>query len=384
MAGRTRVAILGSTGSIGCNALEVIRRFPGRFRVAGLAAQRNRSRMLGQVRAWRPQLACLIDPAAASWLAERKAGRTRVLGGADGLRRICRDPRVDHVLVAISGAAALSPLLEAISCGKQVSLANKEALVMAGDLVMAEAARHRVQLRPIDSEQSAIWQCLERAQGNPVRAIYLTASGGPFRGYSRARLGRIGVRQALRHPRWRMGPKISVDSATLMNKGLEVLEAMHLFGVGPERIKVVVHPEAIVHSMVEFCDGAVLAQLSVPDMRLPIQYALSYPRRLDGGLRRMDFPGTGALRFEEPDRKNFACLELAYQAARRGGTLPCVLNAANEAAVEGFLAGKLGFLEIAGTVSRVMRRHRVVRAPGMEEIIEADRWARSQACRLIR
>jgi 1-deoxy-D-xylulose-5-phosphate reductoisomerase len=286
-------------------------------------------------------------------------------------------------LIAISGAAALSVLLKAIEHGKEVSLANKEALVMAGPAIMASARRRGVIIRPIDSEQSAIWQCLNGAQDTQVKAVYLTASGGPFRGWTKKQLSHITLAQALKHPRWKMGRKITVDSATLMNKGLEILEAIALFNLRPEQVRVVVHPQSVIHSMVEFVDGAIMAQLSVPDMRIPIQYALSYPERLRGVCPPVDFVGLRALSFEAPDSERFPSLLLAYEAARRGGTLPCVLNAANERAVEAFLHEEIGFSAIAELVARVMRKHRTVDQPSLNDILEADSWARAAAEKLV-
>jgi 1-deoxy-D-xylulose-5-phosphate reductoisomerase len=358
------VAVLGSTGSIGRNALAVIRDHPGEFSVAALSGYSNVTLLNRQVRSFRPGLIC--------------AGADR-----SALRRICTDRRIDHVLIAISGSAALDPLLWAIDAGKEISLANKEALVMAGPLVMAKAAARGVTIIPIDSEQSAIWQCLRAENRSGVRKIYLTASGGPFRGMSLKKLAKISVADALRHPRWKMGAKITIDSATLMNKGLEVIEAMHLFGLGLEQIEVLVHPESIIHSMVEFIDGSIIAQLSVTDMRIPIQYALSYPRRIENSMPSVDFVKTKAFHFEKPDMSAFGCLSLAIRAARIGGTMPAVLNAANDVAVAAFCERRVSFVNIPSVIERVMKAHRAKRRPGLEAIKEADAWARIEAAQTI-
>jgi 1-deoxy-D-xylulose-5-phosphate reductoisomerase len=359
-----RIAILGSTGSIGKSALRVIRAHPSHFSVAALSAYSNVKLLAQQARAFKPSLTC---------------------AGADrkGFQKICGDPRVDHVLIAISGSAALDPLLWAIERRKEVSLANKEALVMAGSLVMARAAARGVRIIPIDSEQSAIWQCLEGQDRACIRKIYLTASGGPFRGLPLKKLKGISVADALRHPRWKMGKKITLDSATLMNKGLEVIEAMHLFGVTPDQIEVLVHPESVIHSMVEFIDGSVMAQLSVTDMRIPIQYALSYPDRVPCALPELDFVKMKSLNFEKPDMKAFRCLALALRAARAGGTMPAVLNAANDAAVEAFAANRIPFTGIPVIIERVMDKHRVKPHPDLDDIRVSDAWARMAAVKLL-
>ena len=295
------------------------------------------------------------------------------------------DRRIDRVVLAISGSAALPPLLKAIESGKDVALANKEALVMAGPLIMRLAAKNKVKILPIDSEQSAIWQCLEGQDRPKLKEIYLTASGGPFLNLEKKQFKNITPRQALAHPRWKMGRKISVDSATLMNKGLELLEAMYLVGVAPEKIKILIHPESIVHSMVEYVDGSVIAQLSVTDMRIPIQYALSYPERLPApaAFKALDFYRLKTLNFAKPDFKKFPCLKLAYQAACDGGTTPCVLNAANEVSVSEFLKRRLRFTFIPLVIEKVLARHRNIKNPGLKDILAADNWARRQASNII-
>jgi len=286
-------------------------------------------------------------------------------------------------VLAISGSAALVPLLGAVAHGKVIAMANKEALVMAGSIVIARAREKKATIIPIDSEQSAIWQCVAGEDKKTLRTIYLTASGGPFRRASLKELANISVACALSHPRWKMGRKITVDSATLMNKGLELLEAMFLFGVPAEEIKILVHPESIIHSMVEFVDGSVMAQLSATDMRIPIQYALTYPERLTNTLPRVDFYKLKALHFEAPDFKKFPCLRLAYQAAEKLGTVPAVLNAANEMCVENFLNKKLNFMSIPKVIEKVMARHRTITRPQLRDILEADTWARVEACEII-
>jgi 1-deoxy-D-xylulose-5-phosphate reductoisomerase len=359
-----RVAVLGSTGSIGKSALNVILTRKKDFSVAALSAYSNAGLLARQKRSFMPRMTALGP-------------------GIEGLKKICSSPYVDHVLIAISGSAALDPLLCAIDHKKEVSLANKDSIVMAGSLIMQRAAAKGVTIIPIDSEQSAIWQCLQGQDRNMIRKIYLTASGGPFRGMSLKRLKNISVEQALHHPRWKMGKKITIDSATLMNKGLEVIEAMHLFGVTPSQIEVLVHPESIIHSMVEFIDGSIMAQLSVTDMRIPIQYALSYPKRLDCGLPSVDFVSTGAFHFERPDLDAFSCLGLAFRAARAGGTLPAVLNAANDVAVDRFTEGSISFTEIPAVIERVMDRHRAIPHPDLDDIKTADAWARAAAGNII-
>ncbi|MBM3246887.1 MAG: 1-deoxy-D-xylulose-5-phosphate reductoisomerase [Candidatus Omnitrophica bacterium] len=286
---------------------------------------------------------------------------------------------IDKLVLAISGSAALSPLLCAIDAGIDIALANKEAIVAAGPVITRKLKTKKARIIPIDSEQSAIWQCLNNEDRAKIKNIYLTASGGPLRKTSRNDFQGLTVKRVLRHPRWRMGEKITVDSATLMNKGLEVLETMFLFGIGRDKIKVIIHPEAIIHSMVEFIDGVVLAQLSITDMRIPIQYALSYPERLACGSTGVDFYKLRRFNFERPDCKKFPCLQLAWRAAQEGGTLPCVLNAANEVSVEEFLKGRLNFISIPYVIERVMDRHRNVRQPDLGDIEEADTWARFQA-----
>lgn len=378
------ISILGSTGSIGRNALEVARRFPHRFKVSALSANCNIELLLSQIKEFKPYCVSVSDKGAAFKLAKRLGGKARLFAGEDGLNAMVSGVKSDQVLVAISGSGALSPLLAAIDSGKDVALANKEALVMAGSLIMERVKHKKVNILPIDSEQSAIWQCLEGEDRAGLKNIYLTASGGPFLKTPLKSLKGISRERVLRHPRWKMGKKITVDSATLINKGLELLEAMFLFGVGADKIKVLIHPEAIVHSMVEFIDGVVMAQLSATDMRIPIQYALSYPERLPGPLVPLDFCKLGALHFEAPDLKKFPSLELAYRAARELGTLPAVFNAANEVSAGEFLKGRLDFISIVKVTEKVFRKHRNILKPDLGDIKEADAWARDEALRAIR
>ncbi|HXE79489.1 MAG TPA: 1-deoxy-D-xylulose-5-phosphate reductoisomerase [Vicinamibacterales bacterium] len=377
-----QLAILGSTGSIGRSALSVVDAHSDRLRVRALAAGCNAERMAQQIRAYRPDLAVMRDEASLEALKRTGAdlgGTVRLACGADALVEVATHPDVDIVLCASSGTAALEAVLAAIEAGKTIALANKEVLVMAGELVTAAARRRGVMLVPVDSEHNAIHQCLHGRAPGEVRRIILTASGGAFRNWSAAALSSARAEDALRHPTWRMGPKITVDSATLMNKGLEVIEAHWLFGLPADRIDVVIHPQSIVHSLVELQDGSMLAQLGVTDMRLPIQYAFSYPERWSTPLPPLDLLSSGPFEFSAPDQSRFPCLGLAYRALQVGGSMPIVLNAANEVAVEAFLAGRLGFTGIHRVIERTMDAHRPIRESTLEAVREVDRWARSQA-----
>jgi 1-deoxy-D-xylulose-5-phosphate reductoisomerase len=373
-----KLSILGSTGSIGCNVLEVVSRFPERFRIMALAAKRNVSRLADQIRLFRPDIAVVIDEAAAAELQSRLSlgRRPQVLFGEEGYRRAAAYEPVDTTVTAVVGAAGLKPTLEAIRAGKRIALANKETLVMAGSIVMPLAAANHAQILPIDSEHSAIFQCLKGNRRRDLAKILLTASGGPFRDRPARSFADITPREALEHPNWSMGAKISIDSATMMNKGLEVIEAMWLFGVKPDDVRVVVHPQSIIHSMVAFKDGSVLAQLGVPDMKTAIAYALSYPERLPLAQPLPDFAGRIDFTFREPDEQKFPCLRLAYQAAKAGGTLPAVLNAANETAVDLFLQQHIRFSQIPPMVEEAMRRHAPEAQPALDDILKADLWAR--------
>lgn len=379
------VVILGSTGSIGRQTLDVIARRPGRWRVLGLAAGSNAAALAEQARRFRPAAVAVADPRAAAALrAELAQSGIAVTAGPEAVAALAVHPEADLVVSAMVGAAGLVPTYEAVRAGKDVALANKETLVAAGERVTAAARESGARLLPVDSEHSGLFQCLQGQPREGVRRVVLTASGGPFRGWSRERLAREAtVEAALRHPTWRMGPTITIDSATLMNKGLEVIEARWLFDLPLERIDVCIHPESVVHALVEMRDGSVLAQLSRADMRLPIQYALGYPERLDAVSEPLDLAALGALHFERPDREAFPCLDLAYAAGRAGGTLPAAMNAAKEVAVAAFLQGRIAFLEIPRIIDKVMASHPNRLAPSLEEVLEADREARLRAEALV-
>ena len=373
-----RVVVLGSTGSIGVNALKVVAEHPEEFEIVGLAARNNVERLAEQARAFRPKKVAIAEGSGLQEL-RRLLGKDApaIMAGEEGVAEVAAMEGADFVVVGITGAAALRPTLAAISKGRAIGLANKETLVMAGELVMREAALQKAQILPIDSEHSAIFQCLQGHSREEVRKILLTSSGGPLRDVPASRFGEMSKAQILDHPRWKMGPKITVDSATMMNKGLEVIEARWLFGTPVEKIEVVVHPEAIIHSLVEFIDGSILAQLGVTDMRLPIQYALTFPRRLISSLAPLDLVALKKLTFEKVDSK-FPCVGLGYEAARAGGTTPAVLNAANEAAVAAFLDDRLDFPRIPRVIESVLGRHRSRAHPDLSQILEADAWAHQE------
>ncbi|MTI82861.1 MAG: 1-deoxy-D-xylulose-5-phosphate reductoisomerase [Firmicutes bacterium] len=375
-----RIAILGSTGSIGKQALQVIPGLASEFKVAGLAAGSNKELALQQVKEFVPEVVSLAKEEDAHWLQHNLGPElgTTVVWGIDGLVAVATLSGVDTVLTAVSGAVGLLPTVKAIKAGKDIALANKETLVAAGPLVMDLARAHGTRLLPVDSEHSAIWQCLQGENAERVSKIILTASGGPFRTFDMDLLKQVTPGQALKHPNWDMGGKITIDSATLMNKGLEIIEARWLFGLDYENIEVTIHPQSIIHSMVEFVDGSIIAQLGVPDMRLPIQYALTHPQRVKGSAPRLSWP-IGDLSFEAPDYGRFPCLHLAYEAGRIGGTMPAVLNAANEIAVEQFITGRIGFMSIPSIVAKAMEKHTVIQKPSLDQIFEADRWAREMS-----
>lgn len=374
---KKKVVLLGSTGSIGINTLRVIENLEDRFQVIGLAARKNINLLAKQIKRFHPKVVALADRESARELGGRFKS-IRVLSGKEGLTEIARLKEANIVVSAIVGASGLSPTLEAIKAGKRIALANKEALVMAGEIVMHEARKRGAEILPLDSEHSAIFQCLKKEGRGKVSRIILTASGGPFLEFSFPRLKSVTPEEALRHPTWEMGKKVTVDSATLMNKGLEVIEAHHLFGIDIDRIEVIIHQEAIVHSLVEFIDGAMLAHLGTPDMRLPIQYALTYPERLSNPLKRLNLTKIRKLTFRKPDTRKFPCLKLAYEAARIGGTAPTVLSATNEIAVALFLKRKIGFMEIPKMIEKVLNRHKPVKNPVLSEILKADAWAREE------
>ena len=381
-----RLAILGSTGSIGRSALAVVDAHPTRLRVAALAAGDNAQLLAEQCRRYKPAIAALATTDAVGRLkaACGDAAPVRLEGGAEGLIAVATHPDADIVLCASSGTAALEAVLSAIEARKTIALANKEVLVMAGELVMEAARRQGVAVLPVDSEHNAIHQCLHGRSHSEIRRLILTASGGPFRGFTEDELQHVTPEAALRHPTWQMGRKITIDSATLMNKGLEVIEAHWLFDVTAEQIDVVIHPQSIVHSMVELHDGSVIAQLGVTDMRLPIQYACSYPERWEAALPSLDLTRAPKLEFHAPDTVRFPCLDLAYRALRVGGTLPVVLNAANEVAVETFLDGRLAFPGIPRLIELTMNAHAVDRVTTLAAVRRVDAWARETARGLAR
>ncbi len=374
------IVILGATGSIGTQSLEVIQDNEG-FRAFALCAHSDISLLEKQIRAFHPAYACVVDEEKAKELKIKvKDTETKVLSGAESLEEVAAHPDADTVITGIVGIAGLKPTLAAVKAKKRIGLANKETLVSAGDIVMREAKKNQTEIIPVDSEHSAIFQCLaaranDKNYDRELKRILLTASGGPFFGKTKEELSNITVEQALCHPNWSMGAKITVDSATLMNKGLEVLEAKHLFSVPLSKISVLVHRQSIVHSMVEFSDNAVIAQMGVPDMKLPIQYAITYPERLPMHENEIDFTKT-PLTFQKPDTDTFRCLALAISAGNTGGTMPAVLNGANEAAVNAFLNGKLRFLDIATIVEAAMDAHTVKPTESIDDVLEADRWAR--------
>ncbi len=379
-----RIAVLGSTGSIGVNALKVIGARPEDFEIVALAAGRNIDLLASQIERFRPAVVSVIDESHAELL-RGKVGRNeaRIVWGESGYAEAASIDKADTVVSSMVGAAGLLPTLAAIEAGKDIALANKETLVMAGELVTRKAAENKVRLLPVDSEHSAIFQCINGERRERIRKIILTASGGPFLRTPREALSRVTVADALKHPNWSMGKKITIDSASMMNKGLEVIEAKWLFGVEPERIEIVVHPQSIIHSMVEFVDCSIIAQLGIPDMRIPIAYALSYPDRLPEKELGLDIFKKGALEFIPPDRQKFPCLNLAYEAARIGGTMTAVLNGANEIAVEAFLGGRLGFTQIPEVIGDTMGLHEIRQIEEVADVIAADVWARRTASDLI-
>ncbi len=373
------VVLLGSTGSIGTSTIKVAEDLPEQIRLVGLAAGNNAQLLLGQTRQHRPKAISIHDPAKAKELRNALGPGIEVFCGAEGLVKLATLPEADLVLVAIVGTAGLAPALAAIRAGKDLAVASKEVLVMAGEIVMREARKQGVRVLAVDSEHSAIFQCLEGKPASSIRRLWLTASGGPFRATPAEEFPHLTVERALKHPSWVMGRKITIDSATLFNKGLEMIEARWLFDIEIDRVSVVVHPQSVVHSLVEFVDGSMLAQLSSPDMCLPIQYALTYPDRAPSNRVQTNLAKLGTLSFAEPDPVRFPALTLARAAGEVGGTLPAVLNAANEVAVEAFVNGRINFPRISDTVGRTMERHKPIFHPTLEQILEADAWARKEA-----
>lgn len=378
-----KIAILGSTGSIGINTLDIVRSNKGRFKVLGLAAGGNIDLIEKQIREFKPKYVALFDEKKADLLRKR-IGRSRlkIFSGLDGIIEIAVLPETEMVVSAIVGAAGLFPTFAALKQGKDIALANKESLVIAGELFMKQIQKKKVSLIPVDSEHSAIFQCINGTNRNKIKKIILTASGGPFLNYSSAKLKKVNIREALKHPNWKMGPKITIDSATLMNKGLEVIEAYWLFGVGANRIDVVVHPQSIVHSMVEFVDTSIIAQLGLPDMRVPISYALNYPERSSTNLPSINLVKQKPLTFLEPDYKRFPCLKYAFDALKIGKTMPAVLNAANEVAVHAFLNGLVFFNAVPGIIQMTMKKHKPQNLTDISDVMQADQWARAEATKI--
>ncbi|MBI5050761.1 MAG: 1-deoxy-D-xylulose-5-phosphate reductoisomerase [Nitrospirae bacterium] len=377
-----RISILGSTGSIGKNTLKVISRYPDRFRVVGIAAGSNIQVLESQILTYRPEVVAVFDEPAAARL-RKKNLPVEILTGEKGLIEVATLKQADMIVSAIVGSAGLMPTFAAVKAGKDVALATKEALVMAGEMIMAEALKRGVKIIPVDSEHSAVFQCINGRVREEIQKIILTASGGPFLRKKLSELKKAAPEDALRHPNWFMGKKITIDSATLMNKGLEVIEAHHLFGMPVHKIDVVLHPQSIIHSMVEFIDGSVMAQMSVPDMKGPICYALSYPQRFKKVLPSLNMSKVRGLTFEKPDKKRYPCLGLAYEALKAGGTMPSVLNAANEVAVEAFLNKKIFFTEIYNIVALTMQKHKVSKCVNIDDALKASEWAKEKAKNLI-
>ena len=379
-----KIALLGSTGSIGVSTLALVREFPDRFKIHGMVAGRNLALLANQIKEFAPECVAIKHeedvPRLRRLLGKNKVG---LLYGEVGAATVAAAPEVDVVLAAIVGGAGLMPCLKGLLAGKDIALANKEALVMAGEIFVDAAKKKGVSLLPVDSEHSAIFQCLQGNQRADVDKIILTASGGPFLGTPLRRLEKVTVKQALKHPNWKMGQKITIDSATMMNKGLEVIEARWEFDMDPGAIQVVIHPQSVVHSMVRYRDGAIIAQLGIPDMRIPIAYALSFPNRLKGSWRSLDLTQCSELNFLPVEKRRFPALSLAYEALREGGTMPAVLNGANEVAVAAFLSGRIGFREIHRIISKTMQRHASRHAREIGEILEVDRWARIEASSLM-
>lgn len=379
-----KIVILGSTGSIGTNALDIIAKFPDMFQAVGLTAGTSVEKLEEQIRAFSPVAVAMADDAAAERLRARCKGlKTTILSGADGLRQIATMPEADLVISAIVGGAGLVPTLAAIKAGKFIALANKEPMVMAGRLMQDEARKHGVRIFPVDSEHSALFQSMEGHRAADILRLILTASGGPLWNMTKEQLQHVTVEQALNHPNWKMGNKITIDSATLMNKGLEVVEARWLFDIPASKIEVVVHRESIIHSLVEYQDRSVIAQLGLPDMRTPIAYAMNYPARIPLDLPSLNLARIGTLTFFDPDHDKFPCLRLGYEALRTGGTMPAVLNAANEVAVRAFLDHRIGFLGIAGTIRRTMDAHTPAEVATIEDALGADAWARAKAGEIV-
>ena len=380
-----KITILGSTGSIGLSALDVIGKNPQRFQVVALAAGQNVKLLKNQIEIFKPKIVSVSTKENALKLRQslNLNNKIKILYGNEGLNETAAFPEADIVVSAISGAAGLMPTLAAINAGKDIALANKETMVMAGEIVNRRAKLKKVKILPVDSEHSAIFQCLQGEKIENLKRIILTASGGPFLNFNANQLKQVKLNQALKHPRWKMGKKVTIDSATMMNKGLEVIEAKWLFNLAIEKIDVLIHPQSIVHSMIELIDGSVLAQMGIPDMRIPISYALTYPERMINDLSSLNLLNTEKLEFRKPDTKKFPCLRLAYEAGFCGGTAPAVLNASNEIAVAAFLAKKIKFVDLPGIIDKILNAHVCGIHPSLEDILEADSWARIKTTKII-
>lgn len=377
---KRQLAILGSTGSIGTQALEVVSSHPDLFEVYALAAHNSVDKLIDQARRYMPEVVVIANPEKYAELKEALEDLPiKVWAGSEAINQVVKSEPIDMVLTAMVGYAGLQPTLSAIRAGKAIALANKETLVVAGELVMRLAAEHQVPILPVDSEHSAIFQCLAGEQHNPIEKILLTASGGPFRTKTYEELRQVTPAQALKHPNWSMGAKITIDSASLMNKGFEMIEAKWLFGVTPDEIEILVHPQSVIHSMVQFEDGAVMAQLGIPDMKLPIAYAFSYPVRLKSPAPRLDFRQYATLTFEQPDMKRFRNLAFAFDAVRQGGNMPCILNAANEVVVAAFLKEQIGFLQMSDVIEQTMAKTPFIASPTYEDYVATDAEARRLA-----
>lgn len=382
---KRQIALLGSTGSIGTQALDVIRQHPEQLEVYALTAHHQVELLIRQAREFMPEMVVIADATKYEQLKEGLRDLPiKVWAGADALAQVVEAGPIDMVLTAMVGYAGLTPTIHAIKAGKAIALANKETLVVAGELITQLASEHRTPLLPVDSEHSAIFQCLVGEQDNPVDKILLTASGGPFRNFTPEQLQHVTKNEALKHPNWKMGAKVTIDSASLMNKGFEMIEARWLFGVAPEQIQVLIHPQSIIHSMVQFRDKSIKAQLGLPDMRLPIQYALTYPERLKSDFPDLDFNKFQTLTFEEPDTSRFRNLGFAFEAIRRGGNLPCILNAANEVVVAAFLQDRIGFLSMSDAIEKAMQTVEFIAAPSYEDLVETDKKTRDKTVEMIK
>lgn len=375
-----KIAILGSTGSIGINTLDIVKKNKRRFKVLGLAAGTNISLVEKQIREFKPEWVAIFDKKKADILKKKvRKLKVEIFSGIDGVIKIATMPQTEMVVSAIVGAAGLFPTFAALKSGKDIALANKETLVIAGELFMKHSRIKKVRLIPVDSEHSAIFQCINGTENRKINKIILTASGGPFLNYSSAKLKKVTTHEALKHPNWNMGPKITIDSATLMNKGLEVIEAYWLFGIEAKKIDIVIHPESIIHSMVEFVDTSIIAQMGLPDMRVPINYALNYPERISANLPALNLAKEKSLTFYEPDYKRFPCLKYAFDALQNGQTMPSVLNAANEVAVQAFLDGSISFTGIPKVIYKTMGKHKPKKIKDISDVFQADQWARVEA-----